>query len=494
MGESTQSLLRTVFEGVSIKFVGTLFSRVVGFATTLLLTNHLTTDQYGIFAYALGLLMFIGPLKLFGSRGALKKLIPKYADSPETQRSILDVSITTTFIGNVLVHAVLFYFAPHISAATVNDPLLVGVFRILVVVSIFESLRKTLTGSLLGFKQPVVSNTIDNLVYPVIRATATALPIVLGLTIFAIAGSILIGSILGLLIALFWYLRVAPVGLGFSLPSLDEKYREYYDFATTITVLDFGNRLFSNADIVILGLFVSSELIGIYRISFLLSTVIYLPVSGIGQVFPSIVSQYYEEDNKEELQTVFKTVSRWSFSLSLVLLLGALTYSNELLALFGESYSRGSQILIIIGVAQFIGSWVGTCGQVLVMHGHQRLATAQTWLFGLVNVGLNLLLIPRLGVLGAVIAMFIGFVTLNLTQVAEVWYLENMLPISVALYKPTVAGSIAGAVMLLMKNLLSGVLLVFIGGSVGVVVFFLMLILLGIEETDKRLFRSFTAG
>lgn len=493
MSESTRSQLYKIFEGISVMFAGTLFSRVLGFATTLLLTNYLTTNQFGVYAYGLGLLAVVGPLKQFGARNSLKKLVGKHAGDPTSQRRIIDTSVSMTFIGNVIVSGAIFYFAPLINSLTLNTTLFPAVLRILVIVHMFESLRRTVTGALLGFKKPVPSNIVDNFAYPVIKILAVAISVILGLTIFGIIGALLAGSIGGLLLLLYVYLKEAPVGLGFELPSLNERVREYYDFASTIMFNDVGNTLFTKADILILGFFVSSNLIGIYRVSWLLSTVIYLPISGAGQVFPTIISQYNEQGKKDELRSVFNVVSRWTFSLSLVLLLGALIYPNELLALFGEDYTQGSQILIIIAVAQFIGSWVGTCGQVLLMHGHQRLQTAQLWLFGLLNVALNLMLIPRFGPVGAVIAMFVGYVSLNIVQVIEVWYLEDLLPISKSFLKPIIAGMVAGGVMLFSHNLLSGTVLLFVGGGIGSAIFVVSLFLLGIEETDKTVMKSITS-
>jgi O-antigen/teichoic acid export membrane protein len=492
MEESTRSQLRKILEGISIKFTGTLLSRIVGFATTLLLTNYLTTGQYGTYAYALGLLALVGPLKQFGAINSLKKLVPKYEGEPHEQRLVVDISVSTTFLGNVLISIILFYFAPLVNSITVNEPLFVPVFRIVVAVHMFESFRRTIQGSLLGFKKPIPSNVIDGFAYPVIKITAVTVSILLSLTIIEIMGSLLLGSIIGFLVSLYAYQQVVPVGIGFRLPRFEKISREYYDFAGTILFNRLGNTLFTKIDIVVLGFFVSSSLVGVYRVSWLLSSVIYLPVIGAGQVFPAIISQYNEADKKDELRSVYDVVSRWTFSLSLILLLGALIYSDQLLALFGEEYKQGGQILMIIAIAQFIGSWAGTSGQVLLMHGHQRLQTAQLWVFGGVNLILNILLIPRFGAIGAVTAMFIGYVSLNIAQVAEVWYLEGLLPVSKPFLKPAAAGTVAGGAMVFAQNLLSGTVLLFVGGGTGVLVFLVTLILLGIEEIDKELIRSVT--
>src|SRR5690606_36375650 len=90
--------------------------------------------------------------------------------------------------------------------------------------------------------------------------------------------------------------------------------------------------------------------------------------------------------------------------LSLPLSLVMIFMTDELIAVvFGNKYEGGSLSLVILTVAQLVNVGTGATSRLLVMTGHQS-----CWLFMsatafLVNVIVDLLLIPRLGITGAAI-------------------------------------------------------------------------------------------
>jgi O-antigen/teichoic acid export membrane protein len=95
---------------------------------------------------------------------------------------------------------------------------------------------------------------------------------------------------------------------------------------------------------------------------------------------------------------------RWGFLpvVALGLFIGAT--SPWILQLFGESYTEASGFLWLLIGGLIIRSLVGPAESLLTMVGQERACAAAYGLTLLVNVVLNLLLIPQFGLWGAAMA------------------------------------------------------------------------------------------
>lgn len=85
------------------------------------------------------------------------------------------------------------------------------------------------------------------------------------------------------------------------------------------------------------------------------------------------------------------------------------------MGLFGPEFTTGGTVLLVLALGQFINVATGSVGFVLIMTGNERLARNNTVIAATVSLVLNVLLIPRLGALGAAIATAASIASLNLS-------------------------------------------------------------------------------
>jgi O-antigen/teichoic acid export membrane protein len=79
-------------------------------------------------------------------------------------------------------------------------------------------------------------------------------------------------------------------------------------------------------------------------------------------------------------------------------------FSGELVrAMLGPAYASSATVLLVLSVGYFAQTVTGFNGQVLKVHGHLRRSLAIDGFAVTLNVGLNLLLIPPWGALGAAV-------------------------------------------------------------------------------------------
>jgi O-antigen/teichoic acid export membrane protein len=85
--------------------------------------------------------------------------------------------------------------------------------------------------------------------------------------------------------------------------------------------------------------------------------------------------------------------------------------------------------MILIG-SQIVLSCVGPAGNILTMTGYERIQLVNNLLALGLNIGLNLFLIPRYGILGAAIATSVSLAVLNVLRVIQVIRFIGISPFS----------------------------------------------------------------
>jgi len=167
--------------------------------------------------------------------------------------------------------------------------------------------------------------------------------------------------------------------------------------------------IYMRIDQVMLGQMVSDESVGIYSAAVRISEIWYfIPMTIVASVFPSIIeakvrseSQYYQR-----LQRLYDIMVLLSVSIAL-----PMTFLSTaiVLQLFGKAYIESGTILaILIWASVFVFLGVAS-GKWFLTENRQILSFQRAALGMIVNVILNLLLIPKFGAVGAAIATVVSY-------------------------------------------------------------------------------------
>ncbi|MFI8377809.1 polysaccharide biosynthesis C-terminal domain-containing protein [Leeuwenhoekiella sp. NPDC079379] len=179
-----------------------------------------------------------------------------------------------------------------------------------------------------------------------------------------------------------------------------------------IAVSSLGFYLLISVDVFFLKIYTDFETLAYYgtsvKIIFLISTV----VSTISSFFAVQIADLYVND-KKELQHILKNGVRIIAGLSLVLSLVLLCFSELILKVFGTSYTAANESLQILIVGHFLSTLCGITAVYLNMTKKQ--VTLQYILIAtvFVNVFLNYVLVPTMGMNGAAIASALSVVLWN---------------------------------------------------------------------------------
>jgi O-antigen/teichoic acid export membrane protein len=204
-----------------------------------------------------------------------------------------------------------------------------------------------------------------------------------------------------------------------------------------------------------------------------------------------MIANLYNSGKLDELDKLFRLASRWSFSLTLPLFLIVAVTGEDLLKVFGQEFSIGWIPLTILAAGQLARAGPGGFAMhILSMSGHQNLKLVGDVVLAATNIGLNLYMIPRWGLVGAAIATGISILGVNLLRILQVYWVLNVHGFQWGYLKVVVAGSIACLAGITISYGLSSLPVVLkVGCSIGVVVliYAALLLVFGLENSDRMM-------
>ncbi|HMF73230.1 MAG TPA: polysaccharide biosynthesis C-terminal domain-containing protein, partial [Flavitalea sp.] len=132
------------------------------------------------------------------------------------------------------------------------------------------------------------------------------------------------------------------------------------------------------------------------------------------------ISKLYKSQNQAELQVMIKKITRLVTLITTPIVLFLVFFGRPILEFFGENFVEGRSTLNIIAIGFLINVMTGNVDQILNMTDNQKVLRNITIFGFILNVLLNLALIPRFGINGAAVASLITNVVFNLTCVVYI--------------------------------------------------------------------------
>ncbi len=482
--------LASISRGASLYTVGKVVSDAGEFLLHLLVSRGLGAASYGLFAYGKTLAFTALLLTNLGSDTSILRYLPQYENQPAKRRFFLELAWVTSAFGGAVVAGALFVFAPAISSLTLDESLFVDVLRLFALILFVDTLANLIYATFRAVELIEYEILGKRLLKPLLRVVGVGSVLLVGGGLYGVVAAMVAASFITLVVTgylFYWRLEVRPTLR--SEAATRESIKSYYSYSLPLTAKEAGTVMQSRVDVLMVGFFLSSTAVGIYNVSVLVASLLYVPLLACNQLFPPVASRLYSQGKQEALGEIYTVVTRWIVTASLLLGLIAVVFRSQILGLFGPEFTAGSLILVLFVVSQLLNAATGPSDYLLMMTDHQYVVMANEWVFGIANVLLNIAFIQAFGLIGAALASAGVLAVRNLAKVSEVWYFERLHPYSWAFRNPILAGVVAAAGMLAVEAALAGLPALVVGTVVGVGCYGFSLWLLGIEPVDRRCYR-----
>lgn len=390
---------------ISVAFFG-LFSLIV-------IKRYMGFEVVGIIAFATaytGLFSIISDMG-FGSTH-LKKLNEKEMDESEcngvllTVKSILNIVMVSVVLLSIFIQK---YVIPNNGISQITEIVLyLSIVRVFF--DNFNSISKNIFSSYLARAKIMIPKLIGRFIQMIIKVYVAYFGLRLEL--------IVIAEIIAAIFILFMYIYLIRV-YKFKYPSW-EYVKIYWKFAIPLIFLGILLNLSQNIDKVMLQYFLGSKSVGIYVVPQRLIMFFVLMSATFTTLLLPLYSKFYSQGDYSRINSLSQRSIKFISMTILPLLLCIFLFSDSIMSLiFGSDTNKSADVLRLLTITTYLNAIALPSSVQLVSTGHLKLSTMMNMLTLLLNLGLNLLLIPSsflgynlmgYGVQGAAISTIICFI------------------------------------------------------------------------------------
>ena len=178
------------------------------------------------------------------------------------------------------------------------------------------------------------------------------------------------------------------------------------------------NAAMARTDTVMVGSILTTEDAGIYRAGVGIAEMVAFGLHSAIIVIAPRLAGLNRTGAIDELKATVRSAARLSIAFTLPAVIGVLVLGRPVLNLFGEGFDSAYVPMLILSFGQLVTATTGPTNALLNMTGEERAVTATYVVWATINVTLNAVLIPLIGLEGAAIATAASLIGWKLTLVS----------------------------------------------------------------------------
>lgn len=470
--------IQRIIKNVGVLFISQIFNYLLGFFTVMYTAQYLGAEGFGILSLGLSITTIFGIVVDMGLNTLTVREIAR------------NKSLINKYIYNItLIKLILSILTFGLIYLTVN---LIGynstVSNVIYTIAIYTIIYSFvgLLNAIFQANEKMEYVSINTIINSVLMFLGTLIGIYYGFTIQYFASLYVISSILVFIYISIMYLR------NFSLPKIEidlNFWKSSLNEAWPFGITTLSATLYTYIDSIMLSIMNGNEVVGWYSAAYKLMLItLIIPMTINVAIFP-VMSKFFKS-SRESLTLLYERYFRYMIIIGVPMGFGTTILADKIILLiFGQGYTQSItalQILIWTMVITFAGaSYI----QLLQAINKQLIITKISLSCVIINIVLNLILIPKFSFIGASFATLITEIFLVVFIILSTHRSGYGIKIKMVikyLFKVLFA-SIIMSIFLLYFNSLNLFLLMFMGSLVYVAVLYKIR---GIDEVDKNLIKQ----
>ena len=390
--------------------------------TGVILARTLGAEQYGLYAFPMAVLRFLSIPSSAGFPQVIVRNIAQYK-SVEEYGKIKGMMIRSNqfavLFGSILalLTIVSYYFFAQVSVFTTKGILFLLVVMMLPIVSL-NNIRMSI---LRGLNKIVLSKLPEIVIKPFI---VLVIMTILYFTVDTIK------PIFAVYIQIFASLMIFLIGslilkknntIEIKKAKAEYHSKEWLVSAFPFLFLGVMHVINKQADIIMLGFLTTPRDVGIYRAVVNASMMITFVLTSVNMAQAPHIASLWKLGKKDELQKLVTQTTIITAIGTILISVFLIFFGDFLLGyLFGEEFREGYLALKILCFGYLVSGFSGSVGNINNMTGNEYLAVRTVVFTALLNIILNIILIPIYGVNGAAFATALSLAIYNIVLVVIV--------------------------------------------------------------------------
>lgn len=407
---SSGALVADVARGGAANLIGAVIYGMSGFVLLIVLNRSLGVRAAGVVVVAIAIFNIVTVIAGIGTSTGLVRTISRLGSTHRAEEipAAIRIALVPVTALSLAVTAALWITAPFLAGIFADGARADEVTRVLrsmVVFVPFATLHAVVVQATRGFgtmlPQVVIEKIGRSLSLPIVTGGAAAI----GMGPRGVGAAWAASNVVALALSgRSLYRRVqGAVNRSGAEPARATRAmsREFWAYTGPRAVAQASNVVINWFDTVLVGAILSTTAAGIYASG----TRYLLPglfaADALVQVTSPRLSGLLSTGRRAEASALVQVVGGWQVAVMWPIYLITLLFPTPLLTVFGDEIIEAKGALVALSIAMLVSAPVGPSGAVILMAGRSRQAMFNTLVVLAVNIGGNLIFVPRHGLTAA---------------------------------------------------------------------------------------------
>lgn len=286
-----------------------------------------------------------------------------------------------------------------------------------------------------GFRTMRPTVLVDSLGRHAVQLALVLLASALGLSVVGFIAAWSIPYIFAFAVASFWLVqlrhrmhrRTQQSGSD-TIPPDSGIAGEFWRFTAPRGVATIAQTLLKRSDIILVAALSSTTEAALYAAATRFVVFGQLAVQALQQALAPQMSATLAKGEHDAAQDIYRTTTAWAMTLAWPVYIASAVLAPWLLLLFGPQYGEAAGVVAVLSVAMLVATACGSVDTVLLMAGRSWLSLMNTGIALVINLGMNFVLIPKLGIMGAAISWAVAIIVRNALPLAMINRMLGMSP------------------------------------------------------------------
>ncbi len=395
---------------------------------------------------------------MFGIPLGITRYVSYYVSKNKSQSAASVIKIGTMIsVGLSVVLSIIMVLSAGRIAAMLNHQELVNLIKVLAIGLPFFSLLTCLEKGFDGLKKMKYGVTATTVLHS-IKIGALAVLLGLGFKEEGAAISYVLGTIVSSILALYLIEKKVFPFIKVGIASFQDT-KVLLSYSWPLIISEVVTPVISWTDSIMLGYFFSTADVGLYNISMTTATLLIIIFTSFNVITFPTMSQHVAQNDRKAMKEEFQVIASWILILTLPVIVMCLLFPKEILTLlYGTEFGGGSLVFVLLTIAYVVTVFGGPLGSIELALGKTVVSMMNVTATAVLNLVLNIILIPKFNIVGAAVASMISLIFIVLLRGAEVFYWTRITALSKRMIKPVCAavissGIIWGGVILFIENM-----------------------------------------
>lgn len=365
------------------------------------LTKLLGPVSYGIWAQLIAIIFLLTPLATLGLPYTLVRFLAAEKNKKQIQDGVFSVLAIVLILAS-FISILLMVFSSSIANFISTDKKLI---QILAMALVLECLNLVLLNTFRAF-QKMWTYSLFVIFQAFGEITLATFAVLAGYNLYGAIQSLLVVRLISFL--LMGMLIVKQIGV--AIPRFLNT-RAYLTFALPAIPANISSWFVQSSDRYLIGHFLGIAFVGYYVPAYIIGNSIMLLVLPFVIVLPSVLSQLFDENEIDQVRIYLKYSLKYFLLIAVPCVFGVSVLSKQLLKLFATEEIASQSFLVVpfVAISILLYGIYAILSQVFVLLKKTRIM-GMIWLgMAVLNIGLNFIFIPYIGILGAAITTLVAY-------------------------------------------------------------------------------------